>query len=134
MTTHRDRLEQLRRALEAARAAPSSTNVRAVGAALEGIELGSDDDSSDEEDHLELHCDALARMLMRQLGPSAPAWLRLFTLVRDAAAGDEGPPRNAIVYECPICGAEVESAPGLRAKCSHGHAPALMVAAMRDVE
>jgi hypothetical protein len=49
---------------------------------------------------------------------------------QDAAAGDT-PPANAIVYECPICGAELESAPGLRAKCSDGHPPTPLVAAVR---
>jgi hypothetical protein len=42
---------------------------------------------------------------------------------------DEGPPPNAIVYTCPICGAEVESAPGLKVKCRDGHLPVLMVPA-----
>lgn len=134
MIQHRERLEQLRRALELARAEPSAVHVVAVGRALQEVEFGADDDSSDEDDHLELHCDALVRLLVRQLGPSAPAWLRAFTTVRDAAAGHEAPPGNAIVYECPICGAEVESAPGLRAKCGAGHTPALLVAAVRDEE
>jgi len=134
MSTHSARLEHLRRALESARAEPSTANLGAVAVALEGVEFGNDDDSSDEDDHIELRCDALARLLVRQLGPSAPTWLRRFTSEKDAGSGDDGPPGNAIVYECPICGAEVESAPGLRLKCAAGHPPAFVVAAVRDDE
>jgi hypothetical protein len=131
---YRQRLEQLRRTLEATCADPSSTNLHAVDDALQGIEFGNDDDSTDEEDHLELHCDELGRALAQQLGPSAPPWLHRFTLADlDAPTnGDEGPSTNEIVYECPVCGDQVRSAPGLRARCSNGHAPAFLVATRPD--
>jgi hypothetical protein len=78
----RFRLMHLRDALEAARAKPSVANLLIVRDALEGIEFGTDDDSSDEEDHLELHCEELGRALAQQLGSSAPACLHRFIRVR----------------------------------------------------
>lgn len=92
MTNHQFRLKHLRDTLVATRAEPSSANVLIVCDALEGIEFGNDDDSTDEEDHLELQCEELGRELARQLGASAPACLHRFTLGatgREASGSDE---------------------------------------------
>jgi hypothetical protein len=129
MSAHHGRLEQLRRALELAIAAPTAANLAAVADAYQAVEFSTDEDDDHDatarrNDAVEMFAiEPLGRKLIAQLGPSAPAWLRSYVL-----GEDDGPAANAIVYECPICGAEVESAPGLRAKCSDGHPPAPLVA------
>jgi nitroreductase len=135
--THGERLEQLRRALEAARTAPTAANLRAVAVAFETVEFSDELDEDDliarRNEARERECESLGRELARQLGLSAPTWLRRHLLGEDLAGAD-GPPHDAIVYECPVCGAQVESAPGLRAQCSDGHAPAYLVAVVPDEE
>ncbi len=129
-SAHRGRLEQLRRALEAAIAEPTPANMAAVADAYQAVEFSTDEDDDADaaarrNDAIEMYAiGPLGKRLIARLGPSAPAWLRAYVLGED----HDGPPANAIVYECPICGAEVESAPGLRAKCSDGHPPAQLVA------
>ncbi len=128
-----DRLQQLHRALETALDSPTEENLAAVTDAIEECEPRDDKTATAADDFLLIHCKTLARTLTHQLGPAAPPVLRRYALGEEPTP-DGGPPENAIVYECPICGAEVESAPGLRAKCNRGHAPAYMVAAVRDDE
>lgn len=128
MSDYAAHLEQLRRALEAAIAAPTPANMRAVANGYDALELfdesGDDELTARTNDATEFHAiGPLGRRLVERLGPSAPAWLRRYAL-----GADDGPPKNAIVYECPACGAELESAPGLRATCSNGHPPAVVVA------
>jgi len=92
MTNHQFRLKHLRDALVATGPEPSPANLLIVGDALQGIEFGNDDDSTDEEDRLELQCEELGRELARQLGASAPACLHRFTLGatgREASGRDE---------------------------------------------
>jgi hypothetical protein len=85
-TAYGGRLDQLRRALEAACAAPSSTNMAALGDAFQAVKFATDEDDDDDvmarrNDAVEMHAiDPLARKLLAQLGPAAPAWLRHFVL------------------------------------------------------
>ena len=81
IANRRFRLLHLMDALEATRAEASVANLLIVREASEGIEFGTDDDSTDEEDHLELHCEELGRALARQMGSSAPAFLHRFIRV-----------------------------------------------------
>jgi hypothetical protein len=124
----RGRLEQLRRALETACAEATAANIAAVADALQAVEFSTDEDDDDDvmarrNDAIEMYrIPPLSRRLLAQLGPSAPAWLRRYVL------GDDEAPTNAIAYECTICGAKVQSAPGMSANCSDGHPPAPLVA------
>jgi hypothetical protein len=128
-SAHGGRLEQLRRALEAACDAPTAANMHAVADAFQAVEFATDEDDDDDvmsrrNDAIEMYAiEPLGRKLVAQLGPSAPAWLRRAVLGKDS-----GPPADAIVYQCPICGAQVESPPGLDSQCSDGHPPAQLVA------
>ena len=130
MSTHGGRLEQLRRALEAACAQPTAANMAAVADAFQAVEFSTDEDDDDDamarrNDAIEMYViEPLGRKLVAQLGSSTPAWLRRYVLDEN----DDGPPPTTLEYECPICGAEVASAPGVRAQCSDGHAPAQLVA------
>lgn len=123
MSDHGARLDELRRALEAAIAEPTAPNMRALAEAYQVLELsdGDGDDATERRnDATEFHViDSLGRRLVMRLGPSAPGWLRRYAL-----GEEDGPPASAIVYECPVCGEEIESAPGLRARCSNKHPPA----------
>jgi hypothetical protein len=86
MTMHPGRLKQLRQALETACAEPSAANMAAVGDAFQAVEFATDEDDDDDvmkrrNDALEmLSIKPLARKLLDQLGPSAPAWLRQHVL------------------------------------------------------
>jgi len=91
---HGIRLQQLRLALEAMLAEGSATNLEAVGDSMNGIEFGKDDDSTDEEDHLELHCAELLRVLAKQLGPAVPGWLQRFAVDELAPCADDDEARG----------------------------------------
>jgi hypothetical protein len=126
-TTHRQRLEQLRGALVRALATPDNDNLREVSAVLSIVASIDDLDANDITAAIEMHCDGLARLLTRQLGDSAPDWLRRFTCVRCGLRGvSDGPKANRLVYEYRICGAEIESEIGSRVRCVSGHAPAVL--------
>ena len=86
---HHNRLVEVKRVLEAALSEPTDANLEAVGVALEGVELGENDDTTDEEDHVELHCGALARTLVERLASRAPEWLIGFTEMYTRELPDE---------------------------------------------
>jgi hypothetical protein len=78
------RLEQLRRALEAACAAPDAANLAAAADAFQAVEFSTDEDDDDDvmsrrNDAVGMHAiEPLGRKLLEQLGPAAPAWLRRY--------------------------------------------------------
>jgi hypothetical protein len=83
------RLEQLRRALEAACDAPSAENMAAVADAYQAVKFSVDEDDDVDamarrNDALELYAiEPLGRKLLAQLGQSAPEWLRRYVIGED---------------------------------------------------
>lgn len=81
MSTRYGRLAQLRRAMEAAIAEPTTANLAAAGDAYQAVAFSTDED--DDEDATARRNDVvemmairpLGRKLVEMLGPAAPAWL-----------------------------------------------------------
>jgi hypothetical protein len=90
MNTDGGRLQQFRRALEAACAAPTAANMASVGDAFQAVEFSADEDDDDDamarrNDAIEMYAIApLGRRLVKRLGASAPAWLRTYVLEENA--------------------------------------------------
>ena len=79
-TTYHDRVVNLHQALTAALEHASIGNVGAVADAIQATQsVGRQQSGVDESEWTELHCGALARQLVRLLGPTTPQWLRLYT-------------------------------------------------------
>lgn len=79
-SSRRDRVLRLHQSLITALDHRSTTNMTAVAAALRAFQGGAGmPRTGDDSDWTELHCDALARQLVRILGSDTPDWLRLHT-------------------------------------------------------
>lgn len=132
METQRSRFEQLRRALDAAVAAPSEMIWQAVHVALNAV-LREDHVVGLENRTLETQCRVMARSLVLSSSPYGSAMLRQFAL-EPPVDHDGALHAELLEYECPICRTRIDLVVGFRGRCSLGHVPALLVATVRDEE